>query len=36
VRSQQVLFEAAVDAVRKAEQSRRTIFQPHRAPGAGN
>jgi polyphosphate kinase len=32
VRSQEVLYHKVVDAVRQAEQSRRTVFQPHRAP----
>ena len=32
IRSQEVLYQRAVMAVRQAEQSRRTAFQPHRAP----
>jgi polyphosphate kinase len=32
VRSQELLYQKAVAAVRQAEQSRRTAFQPHRAP----
>ncbi|MHB8968984.1 MAG: polyphosphate kinase 1 [Pirellulaceae bacterium] len=31
-RSQEALYQRAVAAVRAAEQSRRTIFEPHRAP----
>jgi len=31
-RSQEVLYQRAVQAVQDAEQSRRTIFEPHRAP----
>jgi polyphosphate kinase len=31
-RSQEALFQQAVEAVREAEQSRRTVFEPHRAP----
>jgi polyphosphate kinase len=31
-RSQEVLYQRAVTAVKDAEQSRRTIFEPHRAP----
>jgi polyphosphate kinase len=31
-RCQEVLYQKAVTAVRQAEQSRRTIFEPHRAP----
>lgn len=34
VRSQEVLYRTAVSAVRQAEQSRRTVFEPHRAPDA--
>jgi polyphosphate kinase len=34
VRSQQVLYEQAVEAIRRIEQSQRTVFEPHRAPGA--
>ena len=34
LRSQQVLYEQAVEAVRRIEQSQRTVFEPHRAPGA--
>ena len=32
LRSQDVLYRKAVSAVRQAEQSRRTVFEPHRAP----
>ena len=32
LRSQEVLYQKAVAAVRQAEQSRRVVFQPHRAP----
>jgi len=32
VRSQETLYQKAVAAVRQAEQSRRTTFEPHRAP----
>lgn len=32
IRSQEVLFQQALAAVRQAEQSRRTAFEPHRAP----
>lgn len=34
IRSQRVLYQRAVAAVRQAEQSRRTVFEPHRAPDA--
>ncbi len=34
MRSQEVLYQKAVSAVRQAEQSRRTVFEPHRAPDA--
>ncbi len=34
LRSQEVLYQKAVAAVRQAEQSRRTVFEPHRAPDA--
>ncbi len=33
-RSQEVLYQKSVAAVRQAEQSRRTVFEPHRAPDA--
>jgi hypothetical protein len=29
------LYLAACDAVKAAEQSQRTVFEPHRAPGTG-
>ena len=32
VRSQEVLYRETLDAVRQAEQSRPTMFEPHRAP----
>ncbi|MFW6169935.1 MAG: polyphosphate kinase 1 [Planctomycetota bacterium] len=32
VRSQEVLYRTAVATVRQAEQSRRTVFEPHRGP----
>lgn len=35
-RCQQIFHHAAIDAVRKAEQSRRTVFQPYRAPSDAN
>jgi polyphosphate kinase len=35
IRSQEVLYENACRAVRDAEQSRRTVFIPHRAAGEG-
>ena len=31
-RSQEALYQRAVAAVKDAEQSRRTVFEPHRAP----
>ena len=31
-RSQEALYQRAVAAVKAAEQSRRTVFEPHRAP----
>ena len=34
IRSQEVLYQKAVTAVKQAEQSRRTVFEPHRAPDA--
>ena len=34
VRSQEWLYRKAVAAVRQAEQSRHTAFEPHRAPDA--
>lgn len=34
VRSQEVLYQQVCDAVRQAESSQRTVFVPHRAPGA--
>lgn len=33
-RAQEQLYRAAVQAVTQAEQSRRTVFEPHRAPNA--
>ncbi|MFO0904586.1 MAG: polyphosphate kinase 1 [Pirellulales bacterium] len=33
-RAQEQLYRAAVQAVTQAEQSRRTVFEPHRAPSA--
>lgn len=33
-RSQEILYEDAVQQVKQAEQSRRTTFEPHVAPGA--
>ena len=35
IRSQEVLYEQACKAVREAEQSRRTVFIPHRAASEG-
>jgi polyphosphate kinase len=35
VRCQQVFYEQATDALKRAEQSRRTAFEPYRAHGAG-
>jgi len=35
-RCQRNFHQAAVDAVKKAEQSRRTVFEPHRAPSDVN
>jgi polyphosphate kinase len=35
LRSQEELYRTAADAVKLAEQSRRTVFEPHRAPGSG-
>ncbi len=32
LRSQEVLYQRAVSAVKAAEQSRRTVFEPHQAP----
>ena len=32
VRSQEVLYREATDRVREAQQSQRTVFEPHRAP----
>jgi polyphosphate kinase len=32
-RSQEVLYEDAVSRLKEAEQSQRTTFEPHRAPG---
>jgi polyphosphate kinase len=32
VRAQEILYRRAVDAVRRAEQSQRTAFEPHQAP----
>jgi polyphosphate kinase len=34
LRSQEALYLAACDAVKAAEQSQRTTFEPHRAPGS--
>ncbi len=34
VRSQEILYQQAVFTVRQAEQSKRTVFEPHRAPDA--
>ena len=34
LRSQEALYRRVCDAVKQAEQSRRTVFEPHRAPGA--
>ncbi len=34
IRSQEVLYQKAVYGVKQAEQSRRTAFEPHRAPDA--
>ena len=36
IRSQQVLYRQAYQAVKQAGQSRMTVFEPHRAPGAGS
>ena len=36
VRSQSAFHEGALEAVREAEQSRRTVFEPHRAVGSGS
>jgi hypothetical protein len=33
LRSQEVLYRQACRAVKEAEQSARTVFEPHRAPG---
>ena len=33
IRSQEVLYQQACEAVRQSEQLRRTVFEPHRAPG---
>ena len=35
-RSQEMLYLEACQAVKQAEQSRRTVFEPHRAPGTGS
>ena len=34
MRCQEHFYRDARNAVKQAEQSRRTIFEPHRAPGA--
>ena len=34
IRSQEVLYREAVDALRVAEQGRRTMFEPHRPPAS--
>jgi polyphosphate kinase len=34
VRSQDVLYRAAQDVLKQAKQRNRTVFEPHRAPGA--
>lgn len=35
LRSQEAFYLAACEAVKAAEQSQRTVFEPHRAPGSG-
>ncbi len=35
VNSQQALYQQVCDAEKRAEQSQRTVFEPHRAPGTG-
>jgi len=32
IRSQEMLYQKAVFGVQQAEQSKRTVFEPHRAP----
>jgi len=34
LRSQQALFDQTAEALQRAVQSKRTVFEPHRAPGA--
>ena len=34
-RSQEILYEDACQRIKEADQSQRTTFEPHRAPGAG-
>jgi hypothetical protein len=34
LRCQEHFYREARQAVKQAEQSRRTVFEPHRAPGA--